>query len=222
MSHRIHDPKFLQARYRLNGSARDTSGHLRHGTLVNAPTWGVFNKGLKTCIELDGNNQYVNCGDLAVLNAVTQFTICFWMRQDALGTEDYIFDKQIDVNNRVFIFTWFGGNMYTRIGAASTAQGSFVYNTVMTANNWTHMSVVYNGTGVANIDRLTIYVNGNPVTLTFAGIIPASTVDLSGSDALIGAAANSFDGRLYDFRIYNVPLSRDEVNAIIHSPIGVL
>jgi len=217
MSHRIHSPEFLQARYRLNGHGLDSSGHLRHGTLVNAPTWGVFNRGLKTAIDLNGNNTYINCGDLACLNAVQQFTICFWMNQDVIDSSDYLFQK-----GSFYINTWATGNMQFAVPGLTSGRGHFDYSLVVSASNWHHCSFVFDGSQVGNANRLVIYVDAVPMTLGWTGTVPAVTADLSGADATIGLAASSFDGRLYDFRIYSCALSRDEIATVIHDPIGVL
>jgi len=223
MSHRIHDPKFLQARYRLNGNANDSSGHLRHGTLVNAPTWGVFNKGLKTCIELDGNNQYVNCGDLTCLNAVSAFTICFWMRQDVINAADNIFVKFLDASNSIYFYTAADTFMYFYLENTNTgiARTTAAYGNSVPALSWHHVAVVFDGAQAA-ANRLLVYFDGAPVALTIVSALPATTADLTGVDAMIGNAVSSFDGRLYDFRIYSCALSRQEIMTIQHDPIGVL
>ena len=224
-SHRLHDPAFIQARYRLNGHARDVSGHGRHGTLVNAPTWGTFFKGNKTALELNGNNQYVNLGDLTCLNAVSAFTICFWMNQDVIGASDRLFYKYVNDFNRLVLYTVLAGTnrMYFQIpDGALAAYGFCVYDATVSAVNWHHVAWVYTGAGIANADRLICYIDGIPIALVFAGTIPATTTDLAGADATIGYSVLSFDGRLYDFRIYNVPLSRQEIMTIQHEPVGVL
>ena len=217
MSHRIHDPAFLQGRFLLNGSARDTSGHGNHGTLVNAPTWGTFNQGLKTAIVLDGNTQHVNLGDLTYLNAVSALTICFWMNQDVLNQDDSIFGKYPDATHNVYIYNDGAGRSRFYVSNGATAYGRYLSVSVGT---WNHIAMVFDGSQAGNANRLVVYADGRPETLVFTGTIPSITADLSGTDALIGAAANSLGGRLYDFRIYSVPLSRDEVNQVIHDPIG--
>ena len=221
MSHRIHDPAFLQGRYLLNGSARDTSGHGNHGTLFNAPTWGVFNKGLKTAVIFDGVNQYANIGDTTYLDATTAFTLCGWINQDVIAAQDRIFFKYDDADNNIAIDTDAGPIMILAVENGGDGYGEFDYSAVMQAGGWYHLAMVYNGAGTANIDRLIVYVNGAPVVLAFTGTIPATT-GLTTANTTISGAIDAFSGMMYDFRLYNVPLSRDEINQVIHDPIGAL
>ena len=221
MSHRIHDPNFLQARYRLNGSARDTSGHNVHGVLFNAPTWGMFNRGLKTAIRFDGNDQYANIIGTTYLDSTTTFTICTWLNQDVIAAQDRIFFKYEDADNNIEINTDAWPIMQVAIENCGAGYGEFDYSAVVSANNWHHLAVVYYGGGAANIDRLIVYVDGAPVVLAFTGTIPATTA-LTTANTTISGAIDAFAGMMYDFRIYTCSFSRDEVNAVIHSPVGVL
>ena len=216
-SWRINHPSTRVSQYAFNGNALDGTGRYP-GTLVNAPTWADGPQG-RQCIELDGDDAHVNCGDILELNTVTAFTICFWMNQDVLDQQDYIFVKEAVGNNMVRIRTWNTGFMFFEIRVAGAQFGYFDYSTAISAREWTHIAMVFDGPQTGDANRLVAYVGGEPVTLTFSGGIPAVTADLSGQDATIGTAALSFDGKLYDFRIYNIPASRDEINQIIHSPV---
>ena len=222
MSHRIHDPAFLAARFRCNGSARDSSGHGNHGTLVNAPTWGVFNKGLKTALELDGDDAYVSLGTTQVLSSVSAFTLCGWVNQNVIGTHDRIFFQHEDGDNNIILQTDGGPVMEIFVENGGDGYGSFDYSTVVSAHSWHHVAVVFDGSQATNATRLLLYIDGVPMALAFTGTIQATTPDLTGDIAVIGTPTFSFDGRLYDFRIYSVPLSRQEIMTIQHEPVGVL
>ncbi len=219
-SHRIRDVRYLAAHYALNGNALDGTGRY-DAALFNTPTWGRFLTG-RQCIEFDGNNQYANCGDILELNAVSAFTLAFWMNQDVLDVTDAIFDKGGwgVAESGITISTAGGGQMYLQIDG-SNQRGFFDYSTVISALNWHHIAVVFNGVGTGNTGRLQCYVDGTPVALAYTGTIPAATDDLSGIDATIGRAAASFDGELYDFRIASCAYSRDEVIEIIHQAVPV-
>ncbi len=195
----------------------DDSGRGNHGTMVNAPTfartpWGVG------CMEFDGNNQYVNLRDLTYLNAVGAFTIAFWMNQFQSDDNDVILRKYDDATHWVEIHTtnFSTGTLECAINnGVVTGRGYFLHTSIASENAWHHVAVVFDGSQAGNINRLRIYVDGAPITLTFVGTIPTTTADLSGVDATIGAALNSFNGKLFDFQIHNVPLTRDEVNDLM-------
>ena len=201
-------------RWSLNGHADDVIRG-QHGTLVNTPTWADTSRYGKQCIVLDGNNQYVNLGDVAILNAVEKFTLCFWMNQDVIDVGDIIFRKQLDNDNEVQLYA--GGGFFFMVCSGAHTHGSFDLSTVISAGNWSHVATVFDGSLTGDAERLKVYVDAVPMTLNFVGPIPATTADLSGVDATIGAAASSFDGRLSDFRIYGgMALTRDEWDFLIH------
>ncbi len=204
-------------RWPLNGHADDVICG-QDGTLVNTPTWADTSRYGKQCIVLDGNTQHVNLGDVAILNAVSAFTLAFWMNQDVLDQTDAIFDKGGwgVAESGITILTSGGGQMYLQIDG-SNQRGIFDYSLVVNAGQWQHLAIVFNGAGIGNTGRLQAYVDASPVVLTYTGTIPAATDDLSGIDATIGRAAASFDGKLSDFRIYgNTALTRDELDFLIH------
>ncbi len=196
----------------------DDSGHGNHGTMVNAPTfartpWGV------SCMEFDGDDAHVNLGDLTYLNAAEKLTVAFWMNQDVLDVNEFMFSKVVGVGQRLMIVTHaaIAGAFEVHIdNNALSRYAYFDYSIVISAGSWHHIAVVFDGTQTGNANRLAAYVDGNPVTLTFsANGMPTATFDLSGVDATIGSSVSSFDGRLFDFQIHNVPLTRDEVGAVM-------
>ncbi len=219
-SHRIRDIRYLAAHYALNGNGLDGTGRYDAG-LFNTPTWGTFLTG-RGCIEFDGNNQYGNCGDILELNTVSAFSICFWMAQNVLDVDDTIFRKALDVDYNVGIKTRAAnGHLYIELGVGTQESGHFDYSAAISAANWHHVAAVFDGSQTGDANRLVVYVDGTPIVLLFDGMIPAVTADLSGQDATIGAAANTFDGSLYDFRIHSCALSRDEIIEIIHQAVPV-
>ncbi|KKM99003.1 hypothetical protein LCGC14_1152160, partial [marine sediment metagenome] len=127
MSWRNKSVKHRAGYWPLAGDAVDSSGYGNHGTLVNAPTWAENEWG-RQCIELDGNNQHVNLGDLTYLNSVSAFTIAFWMNQDVLDIADTIFRKYLDGNNNIIIFTVdTDGTLRVEIENGGVARGIFDY-----------------------------------------------------------------------------------------------
>ncbi len=219
-SWRIAHPSTRVSQYAFNGNALDGTGRYP-GTLVNAPTWARFMKGPQ-CIELDGDDAHVNIGDVAELNEASAFTICFWMAQDVLDVIDHIFRKYIAASDRIHIYTHIEGNMYFVVANGASTYGSFDYSTIVSALNWHHVAMVFDGTQAADASRLVVYVDGNPITLAFTGPIPIATADLAGYDGYVGFSNVAFDGKLYDFRIASCAYSRDEVIAIIHEAVPVL
>ncbi len=181
------------------------------GTGANIASNPVGIHGNSRCAEFNGNNSNYNLGDVAELNAVTAFTIAFWMRQDVLASFDRIFWKYDDVNNNIFIFTLAGPIMRCQVVDGIPVTASFDYSTVVSAGQWHHVAWVFDGSGVGNADRLMCYVDATPVALGYVGTIPATTANLLGIDAIIGDISNSFDGLLDAFAIFSAPLTNLQV-----------
>ncbi len=207
MSRRLRDPKYLVSRWGLQGNALDDIGRYP-GTLVNDPTWGTFFKNDLQAIELNGNNQYVNVGDVSELN------------QD-VADASYLFEKRIDGSNEIQIETTAGGTFIVRLSNGAAAMATLGgYPAVMPYASWSHVVIVYNGNLIGNVERLKLYANGVNQTLGYPGaVIPATTVDLVGVAATIGRTATTFDGKLHDFRLYNVALTNDEALKLMHMPL---
>ncbi len=189
-----------------NGFAHDQAGDM-HGTLVNAPTYAAALLDGRQAGELNGNNSHFNLGDLTYLNAVSAFTIAFWMNQDVLDVTDYLFRKVVDANNQILLATEGSGQMQLLVRNGGAEYGWFDYSTVISAGSWHHVAVVFDGSQTGNANRLLCYVNGNPIALTFVGTIQPTTANLVGQVARIGYTAVSFDGKLFDFIICNAALS---------------
>ncbi len=220
MSWRIRHPSTLVERWFHAGPNADGALGRYDGAAANLTGWPTTApKNSLSCPEFNGNNSVVVLGDVIQLNAVSAFTICFWMNQDILNVVDTIFDKGGFgiAESGLLIVTSGGGDMYIQVDG-SNQRGFFDYSAEVNAGQWHHVAVVFNGAGAGNTGRLQAYVDASPITLTYNGTIPAVTDDLSGSDATIGRAAAAFDGRLWDFRIYQRSLSRDEISRVIHQP----
>lgn len=80
-----------------------------------------------------------------------------------------------------------GNTIAMRIAAASTPQGSFSTSGMNVSEKYL-LTVVYNGGGATNADKLKIYVNGTEKTLSFSTPIP---VTVAGESYHIFSAAAS-------------------------------
>ena len=158
------------------------------------------------CAEFNGNNSNYNLGDVAMLNAVTKFTLAFWMNQDILDVGDRAFFKAAGLDG---IIIFFSTSLSFYVG--NNTRGNYDYSLVVDAGRWHHVACVFDGAGATDADRMKAYIDGNPAPLAFVGAIPAVTPDGTGVDATIGSTVFSFDGRLDDFRIYSRALTQLDV-----------
>ena len=166
------------------------------------------------CAEFNGNNSNYNLGDIVELNAVSAFTIAFWMNQNVIDQNGFIFNKVLNGTNDIALGPQ-ATRFYFELGADANTYGQFDYSTVMNAGQWHHIAAVFDGSQAGNATRMVIYVDAQPVTLTFGGSIPAITADLAGVDAYIGRTALTLDGELDDFRLYSVALTNLDVSDLM-------
>ncbi len=167
---------------------------------------GIHGKSI--CAEFNGNDSNYNLGDVVELNAVTAFTIAFWMRIDVISSTDYLFQKGavdelaiVTFNNEIFF-----------VMQAAAVRGYYNHAATMNANQWYHIAWVYNGLGVGNVGRLQVYQGGLPMPLAYTGTIPATSIDHAGISAFIGrTTATSFGGLLDSFAIFTDPLTQLQV-----------
>jgi len=201
----------------------DLSGRDNHATLLNGPSW-VDGNGTKA-LSFDGVNDVVNCGDVAPLNNLRQFTIAGWFRQNVLDVQGGMFGKITNANNMIRCRTWTDGNMYQYVyNAGVNGLTAFDYSTVIVANRWFHYSMVFNGNGSPNAERMKVYVDGQPIVLSFFSTFPTSVPDLAGAEFHIAENFNiatiglNWAGLLNDIRVYNRNLPADEIKLLAQRP----
>lgn len=178
-------------------------------TLTNmAVGYGFVNPDLK----FDGNNDYIQCNDVLECNSVSKLSIEFIMNQDVIDVTDFIFRKRIDGNNDITVFTHGNGNFYFTTRNAGDQYGYFDYSTKIIAGIDAHIVMVFDGTLSGNANRLKVFVNDEQIALTFNGTIPATTANLLGFDAELGATGSSFGGKIKWFAIYSDALTPSRIS----------
>ncbi|MBK8491380.1 MAG: choice-of-anchor D domain-containing protein, partial [Saprospirales bacterium] len=99
-------------------------------------------------------------------------------------------------------------------GGGSTTGNAFTANDVITVNQWTNFTAVYDGTQPVMTDRIRIYVNGVQQSLNFSGTVPTAIGDLN--DFFLGAqnGTSQFANTQYDeVRLWDKALTPAEVAA---------
>jgi len=169
-------------------------------------------------LSFDGTDDYVDGGSLGFLNGATAFTVESWVKRTAGGyIYPIFFAKNVNgtwATDAINIGGWSsGGGIYARIAGAADAYGYNTDNTILPADTWVHIAVVYDGSASTNADRLKIYAGGNPLTLSFAGTIPAATSSVA-SNVTVGNALGSphrWKGDLDEMRVWSRALCQAEV-----------
>jgi hypothetical protein len=201
-----------------------TNGH--NATFGDAPTWTTGQIG--GALSFDGSNDYVDMGDVAVLNNATAFTITTWVKDSDFADGGRLFHKRNGDNNDIMFGIWSDNQFYVEVGNGQNSYGLFSgYSSIVSSGVWYHIAMVYDGLGATDADRLKLYINGVERVMTYpSGSIPSSTADLSGFPFTVAkerTAGDFFKGLVDEVRIYNRALSVSEVTDLyrLTTPTGV-
>ena len=188
----------LVSYYKFNGDAND-SVNGNHATEVGGPTYNPGFHG--QAIDLDGNDDYVDCGNDSSFNITDSITLSALIKGTFNNGWDGIIAKGYDwmlsrgIGDEAVFFC---------IGV-----GSVLGTTNINDNQWHHVVGVYDGL------RLFLYVDGK-----LDGFKQASgSLMVSGSNVYIGGSAStSFNGLIDNVRIYNRALSVEEIRTLYSGP----
>ena len=177
----------------------------------SSPAWAV-----NYSLEFDGNDDYVNLGDINAFDGASAFSINWWFNL-ASGTNVHMFNKRQSANQSI------QAKIHPTVGyllEIETGSSAFAYTSSFPPNDeWVHATMVFDGSGASNADRLKLYLNGSLQSLTFSGTIPNST-HVNSNNMLIGGVddvGGKFDGRMDEISFFNDPLSADEVAALYNA-----
>ena len=106
----------------------------------------------------------------------------------------------------------------------STAYGLSATGLV-SADTWYNALVVFDGGGATNADRLKLYINGNPITLTYTGTIPTQTGTMLINTMWLGASNSpnfwGLEGNIDEVSIFDSAISIGDVWDGSGEPIDV-
>jgi hypothetical protein len=208
-----HDPS-LVAFWKMDETAgtiaADSSGHGNDGTLTNGPTWVAGY--LKGALQLDGTDDYVECGNDASLNMTSQITLAAWIKPNAAGNgqhQHYVTKGDMCYalkhnQSNYMEFNIYDGTWYTARGPAVTS----AFN-----GTWHHVAGTYDGT------TLRIYVDGE-LQPTYGAESHVGVIANTATSVSIGRDNDSggrryYNGLIDDVRIYDRALSDAEILAVM-------
>jgi Concanavalin A-like lectin/glucanases superfamily len=203
----------------FSGNANDASGNTNTGTIVGAtPVADRF--GMASNAFQFGVNQYIEVQDSPALRLRTSFTISAWIKLDSLHFPVTITEPdQHAIISKINEDGWSGGYELNfanpRVNIGGTFGGNHGAATVFLddTNSWHFIAVSYTGTNLFMcLDGvITAATNDPPV-----GMLEASDLPLR-----IGRRISPYNewwlGKIDDIRIYNRPLSTNEVDALFQA-----
>ncbi|NQV19017.1 MAG: T9SS type A sorting domain-containing protein [Armatimonadetes bacterium] len=161
------------------------------------------------CLDFDGTEDYVNCGNSASLNpGIGSFTIESWIKPDELsGTKRFIWKN--DGTTPPFDGYYFMTNGSTSMaGFGDDLESIQVSGGTLSAGSWHHVAVVRD----VSADKVILYLNG---VLVDEATDNTDNINYSGNFAIGGRPGEPewFDGLIDEVRIWNDARTEAEIRA---------
>tara|TARA_B100001173_G_scaffold292147_1_gene284096 strand:+ start:1314 stop:2015 length:702 start_codon:yes stop_codon:yes gene_type:complete len=191
----------------VNGNTEtfNTTNLSQSGSLTNGISFNNVNKGIW---EFDGSDDYIDLGNLTLLNGATNASWGFWANVDTTPNQMPI--SQWDGSNNVF-YVYFNGASTLSVAM----NGGFVFSTSYSFNTgeWEYFTITLDGGASSASDRVKGYVNGAALSNSTSGV---TSLNAATSNFNIGRREASgggfyFDGKIPNLHIYNRTLSAEEV-----------
>jgi hypothetical protein len=193
----------------------DSSGNDLHGRLVGDAQVVKDGDRPTRVLRLDGDGDWVDCGNKPMLNIVSEVTVAYWMKIERFdkryqaviskGENAWAIARFLDSDNLVV--------QCPSLAVADSLDGQVTGETDVNDGRWHHVAAVYSGTAVY------LYVDG-----ALDGSSEASgRIHCSPWNLLIGqddfektnyGQDRSFKGLLDDVRIYSYALPEAEIMAL--------
>ncbi|MFA5013020.1 MAG: LamG-like jellyroll fold domain-containing protein [Candidatus Paceibacterota bacterium] len=160
-----------------------------------------------SCLQVDGSDAYVNCGNNQVFDMTSVLTLSAWvkMTEDIVALRVFL-GKGWTTPNRSYYMGVINNTAQFTIRATGDAMQTDVYSTIsLQKNNWYYI------VGTADGGKMKLYINGSfNVEGNHTGGIQISNKSISIGRLAVDSASYEFIGLIDDVRIYNaaIPISQ--------------
>ena len=198
-------------------TAYDASGNGNDGTLMGDPKWSVGNIG--GALELDGTEDYVDCGNGDILNVTQQVTLAAWVKTDS----DFAYPDWSGIIMRggvnIDTFALYYNGPSQQVGFKTTGtdpEWMAVPAAGLFDDGWHHVTATYDGT------QKIIYLDGEQI----GAVASTGSIETSTGRLLLGAGRDVIPpthllvGLLDDARIYDGALLQIEIQSIMEGGEG--
>ena len=202
----VHIPVYaeLVSEWRFDGNAKDSKGN-NHGRLKGNPTWTSDRYGNPgKALNLDGIDDYVNCGNDESLNLTSAITLEAWVKTTSSawqgiavkwpGGKSYALSTDYIANGQVmFLLSYNGTDYYVITGTTDLAN-----------TGWHHIAGTYDGAWMR------LYVDG----MEESSREESFTIHAGTGELTIGSwspSVHPFNGTIDEVKIYNRALSAEEI-----------
>jgi len=191
--------------------------------LITACCFFFSSQAQNNCLNFDGIGDEVDCGGMTQIDNVSEFTYEAWVKLDSWTNFAQIIGKTDNATSQTqLLLGGVSGRVIGLVGNGTNAQGWTNSTTALPLNTWTHIAVVYDGSGANNAAKLKIYVNGTNEPLIFQNAIPATTATVTDNFHICRAAttiSNNVDGQVDEVRVWTTALSAATIDAWNNIPV---
>lgn len=153
------------------------------------------------CMEFDGEDDYIDCGNNASLNITDKITISTWINVTAFS--DSYMRIYASKGSNIHPFT-VGINSAKLAFADVNNVNSIITTNLLNINTWTYICVV----SIGLQDTAQLFINGVLQTSQIGGGFTFSDINNIGS---YNGSSHFFNGLIDDVRIYNAALSSSQI-----------
>jgi len=170
--------------------AVDVSKYRNNATVYNGASWTKGKYG-KVLSFTSGSSHYASAGDTESLNITGEgLTIAGWFNLS--GSNSYLLSKSNLANQPCYNIQTIGTYAFRFVVRAGSVYCD-TDNNAYVPNVWNHIVAVYNGSAPS----LKMYVNGNEITCTLAGVVPSTLGSTAGLPFEIARGRYNNGGYLY-------------------------
>jgi len=189
-------------------TAHDFTGN-KNGTLTNGPAWGAGK--YSNAVYLDGSNDYVSLPAGIVSSLSGNYSISVWVYLNNNNQWSRIFDFGTGTTNYMFLTPRGSTNLVRFAIKTTTGSEQIIDGTaVLPMGGWHHVVITQAGnTGTLYVDGSSVGTNNS---MTYhPSALGSTTQNYIGNSQWPDPYLN---GRVDEFRIYNVALSGAQVTAL--------
>ena len=175
-------------------------------------------------IELDGIDDYVDCGNPSNLNfsADDEFSFSVWFKKSYDTNSHMILSKALaSPNYNGYYFYISGARVFFRIRENGSNFHQIQDNDFHPFDTWVHYLVTYDGSRTGSGLGLNLYKNGTLLTnVTRSGNFASGTGQTTANFSIgirIADTASPFNGNIDEVSVFNSELSSSDVTTIYNS-----
>jgi len=171
---------------------------------------GKINKAL----DFDGTDDYINCGNNASLDSLTNFTYSVWIYPTTIAPSyQLIIGKDGQWDKGFFVS---GSAIKGFISRATKASYSYSGGGILEVDKWYHIVMVCNDTD----KKVHLYINGEEITYAKQDTGEGAVTHYVANPILISSSLIPFVGKIDDVRIYNTAITADYVKLLYNNGAG--